>query len=717
MLNASPLILGVHWIDIAIIIGCSLLLLLIGYLVSRGVKKGSDYFAGGRNMGPFTQFFLYFASMTDSSIAPLVATEVYRQGASGVWLPMQPLFSTPFFWFCSIWYRRSRHITASDFFMERFNSKKLALAMVAWSFFSTLLITSIGNIISYKLAASIFIKPPQEYTAEESQRVALYEEFLTLEKKSALSTLSSEDLQRFEILNNKRLKNEISSTISYINPLPFYLLYTAVLLAYIVMGGIKAAAYTNIVQGILIISLSAILIPLGIKEIGGLPQFYEKIPAAMLELFGGASSGDYNAFSIFVFVVMGTVILMGSPSNFNPTARDEVSIRFGMISAAFCKRLVMSSWMFCGLLAIALFSTGGLDDPDYAWGALSSRLLGPGLLGIMISGILLGHMPAVASTMVNSSALFTRNFYQIIRPEKSEAHYLWAARYAMIGCFVASILLCFLFTEISSLFTATVIISVFLGAMGLLMLFWRNLSSRAVGMGWILWILLIVVIPWALPAIPLAKTAPSLTIQTHISDKNPKSIPILFDKLVKVDPSNPHSPLEGLGRFNIENYLLQLLGVSQENFNRAEILGFRWAVDILLCFGILLLLSILFPDRGKLSAGEAPRVLSPKKYAYEIMNGNIMLSSIDEETEVERQIRLDRFFAKQKTPIGKTSEEDEKELALTFENPSRFDSMKLLPKSDWEFSRLTKNDYLGFGLCWLGVALIVAGLQWILSPF
>ena len=65
------------------------------------------------------------------------------------------------------------------------------------------------------------------------------------------------------------------------------------------------------------------------------------------------------------------------------------TVGFGAAGGTFAKRLLTIMWAFCGLIALALFQgPTALADPDAAWGALSLQLLGPGLLGLMLVGLL-----------------------------------------------------------------------------------------------------------------------------------------------------------------------------------------------------------------------------------------------------------------------------------------------------------------------------------------
>lgn len=96
--------------------------------------------------------------------------------------------------------------------------------------------------------------------------------------------------------------------------------------------------------------------------------------------------------------------------------------------------------------------------------------------------------------------------------------------------------------------------------------------------------------------------------------------------------------------------------------------------------------------------------------AHIVMNGNIALLHNPTETPAQARLRLDRFFVKLKTPVASTPELDEENIAVSFDNPSRFDHCRLLKSGRWEFQRWTRGDVVGFSACCCGVALVLAAL-------
>src|SRR5262245_54711257 len=153
-------------------------------------------------MGRVLQFFLNFGNATDTNGAVVMASEVFRQGVGGIWLSLQTLFITPFFWFTQPWFRRARVITMADLFVDRFNSKTVASAYAIFSILIALILLGVGNKGSYEVTAAMIVKPESAYTAADRQRVDDYREYQGLKKLQSASTLSPIEKSRLEELEN-----------------------------------------------------------------------------------------------------------------------------------------------------------------------------------------------------------------------------------------------------------------------------------------------------------------------------------------------------------------------------------------------------------------------------------------------------------------------------------------------------------------------------------
>jgi Na+/proline symporter len=130
-------------------------------------------------------------------------------------------------------------------------------------------------------------------------------------------------------------------------------------------------------------------------------------------------------------------------------------------------------------------------DPEEAFGFACRHLLFPGGVGLLIACVLAANMAGCSAIMVDSGALFTRNFYgKYVAPERPDAHYLLVGRLSgvlltMVGVvyaifFVQRVLYSFLLTETMATFVG---ISVMGGVFWKRANRWGALSSLVAAMG------------------------------------------------------------------------------------------------------------------------------------------------------------------------------------------------------------------------------------------
>ncbi|HTS17677.1 MAG TPA: sodium:solute symporter family protein [Verrucomicrobiae bacterium] len=691
---------GLHVLDLAVVILFLLALLFIGVHASRSVRGETDFYLSGRKLGRVLQFFLNFGNATDSTGAVQLSSEVYRQGIGGLWISFQTLFITPFFWFTQPWYRRARLVTMADLFVDRFNSRGLASAYAAFNILIALILLGLGNLTAFKVTSAMVVKPESAWTDQERAQVGLFHEYRTLAAQREAGTLPTGMAERFATLDNMNKRGELHSFITYIRPLPFYIAYSTIVALYIVIGGLTAAAVTDALQGLLVLLMSVLLLPLGLHRVGGFHGLHQLVPAYKFQLVGGVAMSDYTWYTIFAITLASLVQVLGLMHNMasSGSARNENVARFGMISGGFMKRLVIIGWALCGLLAVAVFPAG-LADPDNAWGALSSSLLVPGLMGLMLSGMLLGHMPSVGVSSVSVSALATRNLYEPLVRGRPPEHYFRVGQVAIVVVLALGIVFALVFTGVVQALTMLITFNTYFGAVVFLIFFWRRLVARAIVVGLVVWVVWIGLVPWVAPYAAWFRRQPTLLVQTperHVEVVAPATaadvsaglaerpgqtirkshvvLPaaVFFERVARIDPDDPRSSLEGIGRFNVEAFSLRLLGVPVRNFSPAGLLATRWFFDGLFPFVMLMGLSVLLKP-------------GPSDLA-------------------------DRFYAKMKTPVAPTPEEDERVVALSQERPHRFDHLKLFPHSDWEFMKWTRLDFVGFFGCWL----VVGAILWLL---
>jgi solute:Na+ symporter, SSS family len=183
------------------------------------------------------------------------------------------------------------------------------------------------------------------------------------------------------------------------------------------------------------------LLPFGWRALGSEP-LRARLPQRMFDLFGAPGGEQLTAGAVLALLAASLVQINGNLVNMGlgGSARDEFSARFGAVSGTFGKRIMIVLWAFLGLIAAGLCQgPARLADPDLAWGILSRRLLGPGFLGLMFTGVLAANMSSTASKTMAVSALFVRNLRPSFAPRLDDAGAVRAARFAVGAALAASV--------------------------------------------------------------------------------------------------------------------------------------------------------------------------------------------------------------------------------------------------------------------------------------
>ncbi len=694
---------GLNILDLGIIALYIAVILWLGRRSGKKTKGLGDFYLAGRGLGKFYQFFLNFGCSTNADQAVAVSREIYRQGIGGMWIQYLVLFLTPFYWYTTYFFRRVRLTTIGDFFTERFNSKSLGASYAVFILLMSLLGGGIGYMIAAKTMMAMTPKPLEKCSTEERLSIEQFREYQELRAQST-NTLTADEQVRYEMLNEKNKRGELHSFISYTNPLLFYFIYAVIVGIYTMMGGFRAAAITDAIQGVLIIIFSLILIPIGLARINGFSGLHASVPDWMFELFGSVTMSEYAWYTILAMVMANLVSIIAVAPGMQTagSAKNEMTARFGMIAGMFFKRFIMIFWALAGLLAIGLYM-GKISDPDLIWGFMTKDLLFPGAIGLMLVGILAANMSTLDAGAISYSALFINNLYLPFRPGKTEKHYMFIGRIIIAITLLGGIAVALFINNLLELFKYIISIPAIFGASIWLGFVWRRLTKKAVFIQVVICILIYAVIPNLFQSLNWAKHNPAFLVETK-----PKTIQvttkaltedvesggaefigqsiekqhviaptgIFFDKIARINPADPSSPKVGLGRFHAEIWVLSWFGPDFSKMKKSQLVAVRFFFDAIFPFVLLFLLSFI------------TKPLSKK--------------------------HLDRFFAKMHTPVQKNQNEEEKVLEEAYRNPDKYRHQKLFPESQWEILKPTKMDALGFGGSWILVGIIIF-LLWLMT--
>jgi Na+/proline symporter len=377
----------------------------IGLIVGYRVRKSGEYFLGDRRFGPWLMIGQSFGVGTHAEMPVALAGAVYSVGASAIWYQWKNLFITPFYWLMAPVFRRIRRTTMAEFTEDRYGPWMAGLYIV---FAIIFFVINTGSML-----------------------------------KGAGKVISQATGGGFGV-------NEIVVAM------------TVMFMLYSFVGGLVAAAWTDLFQGILIIALSFMLIPLGYEVVGGLAGMRASLEPYRFSLSTPSGIGPW---AIAMLTVNGLVGIMAQPQQLAAvgTGRDERTCRIGMLYGNMVKRVCTVGWALVGLIVAAMIAQGDanaalLGDPENAFGFACRQLLFPGALGLMIASILAANMSTCSAFLVDSGALFTEGLYRRrLMPNRDDHHYLWVGRISgfvitMVGVLYAmylieSVLYTFLLTE------------------------------------------------------------------------------------------------------------------------------------------------------------------------------------------------------------------------------------------------------------------------------
>jgi len=696
----------VHWLDLGVIIAYMVGVAAIGFWTMRLIRNTEDFFLGGRRFGKVFSIFLQFGAGTSSDMPVSVARESFRNGMSGIWAVLLWLFITPFYWIIGPWYRRLRLVTIGDFFTERFQSKAMGAAYAVFSIFYFMYYIAIGLTAVGKTVEILSPRPESTYTVTELESTRLYRRYAELDKLHLEGgKFTPEQDKEYRSLRDRYLQGELHSGYSYFTSRTLVPVTALVILVYSMLGGLKAAVITDFVQGVLIIFLSFIIIPFGLKAVGWFSGLHERVPEYMFNLLGSPQTSDYTALfvcSIILINLVGIVVQPHIISTGGGAAKDEMSARVGLCYGNYLKRFCTIGWALVGVLGFALYARE-VSDPDMIWGYATRQLLPVGLVGLMIAAMLAAIMSSADAFMVSGSALFTMNLYHPLRPRSSDAHLVWIGRLTTALIIIGGVLLSQAFHSVIVLLKYIWTLPVIFGASFWLSYLWRRVTKTAAWSAVIFSLFFSFILPLVVPAFESAATSPGLLSETEpallevrmgadsadvaaglagaageliTKKRRLPSVPIYFENKINIRPGDPESGFRGVGKFRIWVWIFSRLGADFKRSSRSTLDAAVFLADALIPFLVLLAVSFF--------------------------------------TAPVSSSALDRFYARIHTPVKQDRAADQREVELSYARPDRFRDRLLFPGTNWEMLKPDLTDIVGFLLA-VAVAAIIVGLVFTIS--
>ena len=253
-------------------------------------------------------------------------------------------------------------------------------------------------------------------------------------------------------------------------------------------GGLKAIAYTNVFQMLLLIAVSATLVYMGIHKIGGIRALYNKTPHSYWNLFLPANDKNYPWPAILLgYPVMG-VWFWCTEQSMVQSVLGAKSLEQGQLGANFIgwlKILDVPLFIIPGVLCFILYPH--LQNPDEAYLTLVTRLFPPGMRGLIIVVLIAALVGNIGSSLNSVSTVFTMDIYiKKYRPAATNREIIRIGRFITVAGAIVSVLITLAIDSIKGLNLFDVFQSV-LGFLAppmsvafLLGVLWKGTTARAI---------------------------------------------------------------------------------------------------------------------------------------------------------------------------------------------------------------------------------------------
>lgn len=210
-----------------------------------------------------------------------------------------------------------------------------------------------------------------------------------------------------------------------------------------IAGGLKAIAFTNVFQMLLLIVVSLALTIVGVVKAGGPMAIYEHTPPSYWNLFLPASDPNYPWLAIILgYPIMG-VWFWCTDQSMVQSVLGAKNLRQGQMGANFTgwlKILDVALFIIPGITCFVLFPD--LKNPDEAYMTMVTRLLPAGMVGLVMSVLIAALVSTIDSALNSLSTVFTMDIYvKKYKPEATQKEIVGIGRMVtVLGAAIAIVL-------------------------------------------------------------------------------------------------------------------------------------------------------------------------------------------------------------------------------------------------------------------------------------
>jgi sodium/proline symporter len=372
------------------------LMLAIGVYAYLRTKNSTDYFLGGRSLGPWPAALSAGASDMSGWLLLGLPGYAYAAGLESLWLAFGLLAGNWINWLIAAKRLRTYSITTDsitlpEYLSRRFNDESKLIQTIS-AFFILLFFlfyTSSGLVAGGKLFETVF----------------------GLNYSSAV------------------------------------IVGTVCVVSYTLFGGFLAVAWTDLVQGLLM-SAALLIVPIAALQ-GGFGQLTSDLSAInpeLLTIWNDSTGAPLTAISIISLVAWG-LGYFGQPhilARFQATRSNKDLVAARRIAIVWTL-LSMAGAVLVGLVGLVYVTNHGsleLADGEKIFMLLVNAIFHPVVAGILLAAILAAIMSTADSQLLVSSSALAEDFYkQVIKKDASSEEIVMVGRIAVIVISIVALVL------------------------------------------------------------------------------------------------------------------------------------------------------------------------------------------------------------------------------------------------------------------------------------
>ncbi|KOO07512.1 sodium/proline symporter PutP [Vibrio hepatarius] len=372
-----------------------ILMLAIGVIAYQRTKNSSDYFLGGRSLGPWPAALSAGASDMSGWLLLGLPGYAFAAGIEAFWLAGGLLAGTWLNWLINAKRLRTYSITTDsltlpEYLSRRFNDNSKLIQVIS-AFFILLFFlfyTSSGLVAGGKLFETVF---GLDYTTA-------------------------------------------------------VIIGTVCVVSYTLFGGFLAVSWTDLVQGLLM-AAALVIVPIVAME-GGFSDLegqLANINPQLLTLWNDSKGEPLSAIAIISLVAWG-LGYFGQPhilARFK-ASRSNKDLTTARRIAVIWTALSMFGAMLVGLVGLIYVSNSGIsvDDGEKIFMLLVNAMFHPVVAGILLAAILAAIMSTADSQLLVSSSALAEDFYkQVFKKDASSEEIVMVGRIAVIAISIVALTL------------------------------------------------------------------------------------------------------------------------------------------------------------------------------------------------------------------------------------------------------------------------------------